>query len=228
VSPGRQALLVLAHLRKGETLAELAAGFGVGTATAWRYVTETVRLLAARAPKLAPALRAARRAGQAFVVIDGTLIAIERVAKDRPFYSGRHRRHGMNLQVISAPDGTILWVSGPLPGSVHDLTAARIWGIVRALAAARLITLADKGYIGAGQHVLVPHRGRASRSHRKPPTAPTPGSAAPASAPTLSSSPLKTWHIPRTALLPLARRADRQGHPRFASSRDQSRMKKAH
>ena len=38
LSPGRQALLVLAYLRKGETFAELAAGFGVGTATAWRYV----------------------------------------------------------------------------------------------------------------------------------------------------------------------------------------------
>jgi hypothetical protein len=48
LSAGRQALLVLAYLRKGETFAELAAGFGVGTATAWRYVTETVALLAAR------------------------------------------------------------------------------------------------------------------------------------------------------------------------------------
>jgi hypothetical protein len=36
LNPGRQALLVLAYLRKGETFAELAAGFGVGTATAWR------------------------------------------------------------------------------------------------------------------------------------------------------------------------------------------------
>jgi hypothetical protein len=63
LNPGQQALLVLAHLRKGETHAALAAGFGVGTATAWRYVTETVRLLAARAPKLAPALRDAKKAG---------------------------------------------------------------------------------------------------------------------------------------------------------------------
>jgi hypothetical protein len=38
---GRQALL-LAYLRKGETVAESAAGDGVGTATAWRYVTEAV------------------------------------------------------------------------------------------------------------------------------------------------------------------------------------------
>jgi hypothetical protein len=39
LSPGQQALLVLAHLRKGETFAGLAAGFGIGTTTAWRYVT---------------------------------------------------------------------------------------------------------------------------------------------------------------------------------------------
>ncbi len=38
---------MLAYLRKGETFAELEAGFGVGKATAWRYVNETVALLAA-------------------------------------------------------------------------------------------------------------------------------------------------------------------------------------
>ena len=98
--PTRQALLVLAYLRKGETFAELAAGFGIGTATAWRYVTETVALLAARVPKLCQALRDASKAGHAYLVIDGTLIPIDRVAADRPFYPGKHRKHGMNLQVI--------------------------------------------------------------------------------------------------------------------------------
>jgi hypothetical protein len=38
LNPGRQALLVLAYLRKGETFAQLAAGFGIGRTTAWRYV----------------------------------------------------------------------------------------------------------------------------------------------------------------------------------------------
>ena len=71
LAPGRQALLVLAYLRKGETFAELAAGFGVGTATAWRYVSETVALLAARSPKLRRALADAKKAGHAYVVIDG-------------------------------------------------------------------------------------------------------------------------------------------------------------
>ena len=85
---------MLAYLRKGETFAELAAGFGVGTATAWRYATETAGLLAARAPKLGGALRAAKKAGHAYVVIDGTLIPVDRVAADRPFYSGKHKSTG--------------------------------------------------------------------------------------------------------------------------------------
>ena len=54
LNPGRRAPLVLACLRKGETFGEFPAGFGVGTATAWRYVNETVALLAARAPEAAP------------------------------------------------------------------------------------------------------------------------------------------------------------------------------
>jgi hypothetical protein len=193
-NPGQQALLVLAHLRKGETFADLAAGFGVGTATAWRYVRETVALLAARSPRLPAALAAAKKAGHAFVVIDGTLIPVDRVAADRPFYSGKHRRHGMNLQVISSPAGEILWVSGPLPGAVHDLTAARIWGIIRQLAAAGLIVLADKGYIGAGDHVLVPYRGR-----NKPASQKTANSAhAKLRAPgERANAQLKTWHILR-------------------------------
>jgi DDE superfamily endonuclease len=167
LNPARQALLVLVHLRKGETLTELATGFGVGTATAWRYIREAVTLLAGRSPSLDQALRTAKRAGYAFVVLDGTLIPIDRVAADRPYYSGKNRMHGMNIQVISAPDGTPLWTSGSLPGSVHDLRAARIWGIIRRLEAAGLLVLADKGYIGAGEHILVPYKGRGKPPSQK-------------------------------------------------------------
>ena len=178
LNPGQQALLVLAYLRKGETFAELAAGFGVGTATAWRYVNETVELLAARAPKLRRALRDAKKAGYAYVVLDGTLIAIDRVAADRPFYSGKHKRHGMNLQVIASPSGDILWVSGALPGSVHDKKAEWIWGVLHELEAAGLITLADKGYQGSTRRSRTGER--TSRNHRKKQTALTRSSAPPA------------------------------------------------
>jgi hypothetical protein len=29
------------------------------------------------------------------VILDGTLIPIDRVARDKPFYSGKHKKHGM-------------------------------------------------------------------------------------------------------------------------------------
>jgi len=154
---------VLAYLL---LLGEMSAGFGIGTSTAWRYVTETVALLAVRSPKLRQALARAKDAGHAYLVIDGTLIPIDRVAADRPFYSGKHRKHGMNLQVIATPEGDIVWVSGPLPGAVHDLTAARIWGIVQELAACGLIALGDKGYIGEDD-IRTPYRGRNKPASQK-------------------------------------------------------------
>jgi hypothetical protein len=174
LNPGQQALLVLVYLKKGETFAQAAAGFGVGTTTAWRYVEETVALLAARAPKLRQAARDAKKAGYAYVVVDGTVIEIDRVAADRPFYSGKHHKHGMNLQVIASPCGEILWVSGALPGSVHDKKAEWIWGVLDELEAAGLIVLADKGYQGAA-HAKVPYKGKnkpasqkiANRAHAK-------------------------------------------------------------
>ena len=65
----------------------------------------------------------------------------------------------MNLQVIASPDGSIVWVSGALPGSVHDKKAERIWGVLAELEAAGLVVLADKGYQGS-THAKLPYRGR--------------------------------------------------------------------
>ncbi|MGK3945259.1 IS5 family transposase [Streptomyces sp. RP5T] len=154
----RQALLVLAHLRCGHTYAQLAAGFGVGTSTVARYVTEAVEVLAALAPDLATAVRAAAR--KAFVILDGTLLPIDRIAADRPYYSGKHKKHGMNVQVIADPFGRLLWASAALPGAVHDIRAARTHGIIDALADAGIRCWADKAYQGADATVRVPYRGR--------------------------------------------------------------------
>ena len=82
----------------------------------------------------------------------------------------------------------------PAARRVHDLTAARIWGIIRELAAAGLIVLADKGYHGAGDPVLTPYRGRnkpasqkeANRAHAQ---LRSPGERA--------NAQLKTWRILR-------------------------------
>lgn len=153
-----QALLVLTHLRCGHTYAQLAAGFGVGTSTVHRYVAEAVEILAALAPGLATAVGAAAR--KAFVILDGTLLPIDRIAADRPHYSGNDKKHGMNVQVIADPFGSLLWASAALPGAVHDIRAARTHGIIDALAQADITCWADKAHQGAGGTVRVPYRGR--------------------------------------------------------------------
>lgn len=154
----RQALLVLAHLRCGHTYAQLAAGFGIGLATVYRYIAEAVEVLAALAPTLQQAMTVA--ASKAFVILDGTLLSIDRIAANRPYYSGKHKRHGMNVQVIADAFGRLLWASPALPGAVHDIKAARTHGIIEALTEAGVRTWADKGYQGARGTIRVPYRGR--------------------------------------------------------------------
>jgi hypothetical protein len=159
---GRQALLVVAYLRKGETYADLAGGFAVGTTTVYRYVREALDLLAVRAPTLQQAIEVAR--GKAYVVLDGTLLRIDRVGmiggRDRPFYSGKHKCHGVNVQVIADPAGRLIWASPALPGARHDMGAAREHGIIDAVNDAGIPVLADTAYQGSGPAIRVPFRRR--------------------------------------------------------------------
>ena len=94
------------------------------------------------------------------MILDGTLLPIDRIAADRPFYSGKHKKHGMNVQVITDPFGRLLWASPALPGAIHDIKAARTHDIPAALAEAGIRCWADKAYQGAGGTIRVPYRGR--------------------------------------------------------------------
>ena len=84
--------------------------------------------------------------------------------------------------------------SGDLPGAVHNLTAARIWGIVAGMTASGMVVLADKGYLGAGEHICTPYGGRNSLLRNRTPTGLMPGSAGLANAP---APQLKSWRILR-------------------------------
>ncbi|MCC5481216.1 transposase family protein, partial [Streptomyces barringtoniae] len=118
---------------------------------------EAVDVLAALAPTFEQAVSTA--AQKAYVILDGTLLPIDRIAADRPFYSGKHKKHGMNIQVITDPFGHLLWASPALPGAVHDIKAARTHDIPAALARAGIRCWAGKAYQGAGGTFCVPCRG---------------------------------------------------------------------
>ncbi|MEU2834746.1 transposase family protein, partial [Streptomyces lavendulae] len=112
-------------------------------------------LLAGRAPGLTAALRSS---DARYVLLDGTLAECDRVGDSRADYSGKHRRHGVNLQVITTPDGTLVWISPALAGRTHDLTAAPRHRIIATCIRLGIPVLADKAYQGAGGTVAVPHR----------------------------------------------------------------------
>ncbi|WP_435874876.1 transposase family protein [Nonomuraea dietziae] len=152
VAPSQQALLVLARLRNGDTYARLAAGFAISTTTAGRYVREIVDLLATPADDVHAAVK--RAALLAYAILDGTLIPMDRLADERPYYSGEHKQHGCNCW--PTPAGRRLWASPALPGAVHDVSAARAVGLIDALTVAGVKTFADKGY--PGPHRPTPRR----------------------------------------------------------------------
>lgn len=165
---GQQALMALAHLRNGDTYQRLAAGFRVGVSTVYRYLREAIDLLATHAIPLHRAVYLASHL--LYVILDGTLIPIDRVTADRPYYSGKHKRHGVNVQILADARGRLLWASPALPGSTHDLTAARRHGIITALIKFGVACYADAAYRGAGPVVAVPFRRRPrkpSRNQRK-------------------------------------------------------------
>jgi hypothetical protein len=168
LTPWKQAVFVLAWMRKRDDVEILGAGFGLGRSTAYRYRDEGVRVLAAQAPELREALERAAADGMAYVILDGKVFEIDRVAektisvKDEVidlWYSGKAHTQGANIQALSNPRGIPLWVSDESPGSVHDITAARelvFADLYWAATHLNLPTLADGGYEGAGIGVYTP------------------------------------------------------------------------
>jgi hypothetical protein len=151
-------VLVLRRFVDGTRLAQLARDNGISTPTAYRYLHEGLDVLADHAPDLSTALQRAVAAGYTHLNLDGTVVRTDRVAAPGPngadlWWSGEHRHHGGNVQVIAAPDGWPIWVSPVRPGREHDVTCARAHGLVGALnrlaATLGIPTLTDLGYENA-------------------------------------------------------------------------------
>lgn len=162
-----QAVMVLRWFKEATDLRILARDAGISIATAYRYLHEGIDVIAAHAPDLSDVLAQALQEDWAFVCLDGTLIATDRCraiseSGHDAWYSGKHKKHGGNVQVLCGPTGYPEWVSPAEPGSTHDITAARthVLPALYQAAAADLPTLTDKGYQGAGIGIIVPLKGR--------------------------------------------------------------------
>jgi Helix-turn-helix of DDE superfamily endonuclease len=148
-----QALMTLAHLRNGDTLARLVAGFAVLVSRVWRYLRgdqsarrQSAGLDADCPPGGPTGVRSHRRHAD----------------PDRPrrrpeaVLVRENKRHGVNVQILADPAGRLVRASPALPGAVHDLTAARTHGLVDALTRVKRDDLRRQGLSGRRRHHLDP------------------------------------------------------------------------
>jgi hypothetical protein len=161
-----QARFVLAWFRDRCDIARLGAGFGLSRATAYRYPDEALCVLSDQAPDLLEALERAVHDKVPYLVLDGTVIACDRLAETTisvkgkeidSWYSGKAHEFGGNAQALMDPRGVPRWISDVPPGHLNDLNAARqlvlaiVWPYTKDMP-----ILADGGYNDAGCGVLAP------------------------------------------------------------------------
>ena len=162
----RQAVLALRWLFDDTRMTQLARDNGISVSTGYDYRDEAITVLTARRPSLQGALLAAKAAGHTHVILDGSLIYTDRNSTPGPtrgvdlWWSGKHRHHGGNIQVVSAPDGWPLWTSPVRPGREHDTTAARadpdLLDDIAAWVDDGQLGLADLGYEGEADLLRIP------------------------------------------------------------------------
>jgi len=95
------------------------------------------------------------------LVLDGTECPINhpKASVQGAYYTGKSKTHCIKYEVgVNSHTGRLVWVGGPVPGSVHNLTITRVFGLLHMLVFREFI-LADKGYIGEWQ-IITPFKSR--------------------------------------------------------------------
>lgn len=108
LSPFKQAILLIRWFLNATRVAQLATDNNIGKSTVYAYLHEGINALAARAPGLGQALARASEAGLSHLNLDGTVVRTDRVSTPGPngadlWWSGKHKHHGGNVQVLSTP-----------------------------------------------------------------------------------------------------------------------------
>jgi hypothetical protein len=156
-------LMTLLWLRVYPTYEVLGWLFGLEKSNAWENVQDTLTVLesladfrferpAAERAKLGTKEAVFDAFPEVKVIIDGKEQPFQRPqgwGQQKPFYSGKKKRHTVKNQILCTPEGRIGGVSATVPGSTHDLAMMRSDGVLDRLAEGEA-AMADKAYTGAG------------------------------------------------------------------------------
>ena len=139
--------MTLVRLRRNNTYEELGEDFGVTRQTAWNNIQVIVGFLAdvlgCDTQEDLPALLAGK-----ICLVDGSLVMVVNWRHRTDLYSGKHRRYGINIQVVVDLHGRIIAVSKASPGSWHDMRCFTEAGVAKLLERCGG-AIADKGYQGS-------------------------------------------------------------------------------
>ena len=139
--------MTLIYHRHNVTEELLASILSVSQPTVSRTINSIEKALAKVLKPLMKPVESALKTPRS-LVIDGTLIPTWNWRSlSATNFSGKHKRTGVNHQVICTLDGKLLAITDPVPGARHDAYAFKHHGLERYLDES---TLADKGYLGLG------------------------------------------------------------------------------
>jgi hypothetical protein len=152
------------YLRQNATEEFIGDLRGTSQATISRYLKLLVPVIKAALDEFVPSPADAIELVQGRAcLVDGTIAPCWSYRGHRELWSRKLNTTGFNAQLICLLDSSPVYISGPLPGGTHDITA------FRQTAAAEIVAnsgggIGDKGYLGSGMAIPVkkPRKGELS------------------------------------------------------------------
>jgi transposase len=147
----REAIIVSSgYARQNITEDVWADIFGTSQPTISRIITGITPLIEKATAGFRPAAEEAREAARGqTVLVDGFLAPCWSWRGIPELWSGKHKTTGFNSQVVSNLAGDIIFISEPVTGHNHDMTALSETETAEVIAAA-FSAIGDKGYQGSG------------------------------------------------------------------------------
>ena len=143
---GNSVVIALTYLRRNRVQWELAETYGVSQSTISGAITAVTPLLARALARFVPVAEELVSGRQ--YLVDGTLLPCWSWASQPRLYSGKHKTTGMNVQVVCALDGELVWISDPIERARHDVFCLDESGALHTLDPRDWT--GDKGYVGRG------------------------------------------------------------------------------